>query len=316
MPRVATTVWTISPELVLALDEHLGPPVDSYVNGSQTWLVEDGPITLEWRLHPVAGYRAPAGVSTYDLWEGVVAQLSSAGDPHALRLGDEVRPLTAIWDGLECYAAYGDELEPQQLAAAATAQLGRPPDRFGLVDHEAIGDAWEQRERRGLDRRAAARPARRARRRRVVSPRQGGSRGSSYQAGELLAVDRAEREVEPAVRAGERLRQRVAREEPDRRRLERMALQLAADHAAVEHDRVHRHAREAEAQPVEHRDQRTGSHSMPVSSSTSFIAISDARVADVGPADRVQPPTGVGALGEQDLLALVARRPPRPRPSA
>ena len=48
------------------------------------------------------------------------------------------------WDGLECYAAYGDELEPQQLATAATAQLGRPPDRFGLVDHDAIGDAWER----------------------------------------------------------------------------------------------------------------------------------------------------------------------------
>jgi len=144
MPRVATTVWTISPELVLALDEQLGLPVDSYVNGSQTWLVEDGPITLEWRLHPVAGYRAPQGVSTYDIWESVVAQLSSAGDPHALRLGKEVRPLTAMWDGLECYAAYGDDIEPQQLAAKATAQLGRAPDRSGLVDHEAVGDAWEQ----------------------------------------------------------------------------------------------------------------------------------------------------------------------------
>ena len=144
MPRVSTTVWTISPDLVLALDEQLGLPVDSYLNGSQTWLVEDGPITLEWRLHPVAGYRAPAGISTYDLWETVVGQLSSTADPHALRLGDEVRPLTAMWDGLECYAAYGEDLEPQQLATRATAQLGRPPDRFGLVDHEAIGDEWER----------------------------------------------------------------------------------------------------------------------------------------------------------------------------
>ena len=144
MPRVATTVWTISPELVLALDEQLGLPVDSYVNGSQTWLVDDGPITLEWRLHPIAGYRPPAGVSTYDIWEGIVGQLSAAADPHALRLGAEVRPLTAIWDGLERYAAYGDDLEPQQLAAAATAQLGRPPDRFGLVDPEVVADAWEQ----------------------------------------------------------------------------------------------------------------------------------------------------------------------------
>jgi hypothetical protein len=144
MPRVATTVWTISPELVLALDERLGLPVDSYVNGSQTWLVEEGELTLEWRLHPVAGYRAPAQVSPYDLWETVVSQLSLAGDPHALRLGDEVRPLTALWDGLECYAAHGDEPEPQQLATMASTQLGRPPDRFGLVDHDAIGDAWER----------------------------------------------------------------------------------------------------------------------------------------------------------------------------
>jgi hypothetical protein len=144
MPRVATTVWTISPELLLALDERLGLPVDSYVNGSQTWLVEDGPLTLEWRLHPVAGYRAPSSVSPYDIWETVVSQLALAGDPHALRLGDEVRPLTALWDGLECYAAHGEEPEPQQLAAMTTAQLGRPPDRFGLVDHDAIGDAWER----------------------------------------------------------------------------------------------------------------------------------------------------------------------------
>lgn len=144
MPRVATAVWTISPELVLALDEQLGLPVDSYLNGSQTWLVEDGPVTLEWRLHPVAAYREPAGISTYDIWETVVAQLSSVVDPHALRLGKEVRPLTAMWDGLECYEAYGEDLEPQELVSKATAQLGRPPDRFGLVDHQAVGDAWEQ----------------------------------------------------------------------------------------------------------------------------------------------------------------------------
>ena len=143
MPRVATAVWTISAELVLALDEQLGPPVDSYVNGSQTWLVDDGPVTLEWRLHPVAAYRAPAGLSTYDLWETVVAQLSADGDPHALALGSEVRPLTALWDGLECYAAYGDDIEPQALVGAATAQIGRPPDKFGLVDHESVGDACE-----------------------------------------------------------------------------------------------------------------------------------------------------------------------------
>jgi hypothetical protein len=143
--RTSTTVWTIAPELVLALEEHLGPPVDSYVNGSQTWLVEDDvPVTLEFRMHPVAGYRAPKNCSHYDIWESVVAQVSVDGDPHTLRLGDEVRPLASLWDGLECFAAYGDDIEPAQLAAAATAALGRPPDRSGLVDHSAIGDAWER----------------------------------------------------------------------------------------------------------------------------------------------------------------------------
>lgn len=145
--RTATTVWTISPELVLAIDEHLGPPVDSYVNGSQTWLVGDedaGETVLEFRLHPVAGYRTPNGASHYDVWEQAVAQLTQGTDPSALHLGDEVRPLSSCWDGLECFAAYSDDIEPAQLAARATAALGRAPDRAGLVDHDAIGDAWER----------------------------------------------------------------------------------------------------------------------------------------------------------------------------
>ena len=142
--RTATTVWTISPELVLALDERLGTPVDSYVNGTQTWLTPThNDIELEWRLHPVAAYRPPAGLSHYDLWEQVVSALSAGADPHSLALGDEHRPLTSLWDGLECYAPF-DEIEPVELANLATSQLGRAPDRSGLVDHEAIGDEWER----------------------------------------------------------------------------------------------------------------------------------------------------------------------------
>jgi hypothetical protein len=143
VPKTATVVWTIGPELVLALDEALGPPVDSYVNGSQTWLHDEGDITLEWRLHPVSGYAVPEGLSHYDVWEAVLAALSGDADPHALRLGNEMRPLTGLWDGLECFAAYGDDLEPQSLASLATGRLGRAPDAAGLVDHEQIGDAWE-----------------------------------------------------------------------------------------------------------------------------------------------------------------------------
>jgi hypothetical protein len=155
--RVPTAVWNLSPELVLALDEHLGPPVDSYVNGSQTWLVGDEPdvkapagdaaaeeLVIEFRMHPVAGYRLPAGFSHYDVWETVVDQLTQGVDPQALRLGSEVRPLTGLWDGLEAFPAYGDEIEPARLAALTSTALAVAPDRSGLVDHQAIGDAWER----------------------------------------------------------------------------------------------------------------------------------------------------------------------------
>src|SRR6476620_3803977 len=124
MGRTSKPVWTIWRERVLALVEPVGSPVDSYVNGSQTWLVGDedkGELILEFRLHPVAGYRTPNGSSHYDVWETVVAQLSQDVDPHALRIGDEIRPLTGMWDGLEAFAAYGDEVEPAQLAKLAGA---------------------------------------------------------------------------------------------------------------------------------------------------------------------------------------------------
>jgi hypothetical protein len=142
--RSATTLWRIGPGVVLALDERLGAPVDSYVNGSQTWLTEEDDVTLEWRLHPVSSYRVPSGLSHYDVWEAVVLGLSTGSDPSALHLGDETRALTGLWDGLECFAAYGEEIEPQTLAANATRLLGRTPDAVGLVDHESIGDAWER----------------------------------------------------------------------------------------------------------------------------------------------------------------------------
>jgi hypothetical protein len=141
--RISTAVWPISAELVLALDDHLGLPVDSYVNGSQTWLTEIDDTTLEWRLHPVAGYRVPRPLSHYDIWEAVVDGLRAGTDPYALRLGDEVRPLTSLWDGLECFAAYGDDLEPQRLGALATSLLTIAPAGVGQVDHDAIGDEWE-----------------------------------------------------------------------------------------------------------------------------------------------------------------------------
>jgi hypothetical protein len=144
--RLPSCVWRTSAALIGAIDERLGVPVDSYVNGSQTWLVDNGPggVTLEWRLHPVASYHPPRGASHYDIWETVVFELASGADPSDVRIGDDQRPLTSLWDGLECFPAYDDEVEPGPLAAAATTALGIAPDASGMVDHDRIGEQWEQ----------------------------------------------------------------------------------------------------------------------------------------------------------------------------
>ena len=127
-------MWRIRPELVLALAEQLGEPVDRYVNGSQTWFTESpGGVALEWRLHPVAGYKQSKGLTHNEVWDVVVESLIGH-----VRLRPE-----EVWDGLECFAAYGDDIEPGPLTAAATQELGMAPDAAGLVDHESVGDAWE-----------------------------------------------------------------------------------------------------------------------------------------------------------------------------
>jgi hypothetical protein len=129
-------VWRIRAELLGALAERLGEPVDRYVNGSQTCFSETaGGVALEWRLHPVAGYVTPKGLTHTDVWDVAVESVISG----EARLRPE-----EVWDGLECFAAYGDDIEPASLAAAASAELGVAPDASGLVDHSAIGDAWER----------------------------------------------------------------------------------------------------------------------------------------------------------------------------
>lgn len=141
-----SAVWPATPDVLLALAEHLGEPVDSYVNGSQVWLAANGPggLVLEWRLHPAARYRPPAGLSHYELWERVVEQLTDAGHPPSLSLGREHRSLESIWGGLEAFPAYGDEVEPALLADATATALGLRPAAAGLVDHTRIADAWER----------------------------------------------------------------------------------------------------------------------------------------------------------------------------
>jgi hypothetical protein len=131
-------VWRARPDVVVALDERFGEPVDAYVNGSQVWLREDGPggITLEWRLHPVPGYQRPEHLDTYSVFAAVAEALGVGRDLPA--------PLERLWEGLEAFPAYGDEVEPAPLAAAVTEALGIAPDGCGLVDHDRIGDEWER----------------------------------------------------------------------------------------------------------------------------------------------------------------------------
>ena len=91
----------------------------------------------------MSGFTPPKGVGPYDLWDEVTGQLAAGSDPASLPLGEERRPLTSLWDGLECYPV-DDPIEPVPLAAAATDALGLAPDASGLVDHERIGSAWER----------------------------------------------------------------------------------------------------------------------------------------------------------------------------
>jgi hypothetical protein len=123
--------------VVVELDHRFGEPVDAYVNGSQVWLLDNGPggATLEWRLHPVAGFRRPPGISTYELFPTVALALAQGEEPPA--------PPEELWGGLEAFSAFGDELEPAPLATAATAALGLAPDASGMVDHATVGDRWE-----------------------------------------------------------------------------------------------------------------------------------------------------------------------------
>jgi hypothetical protein len=94
---------------------------------------------IEWRLHPVAGFRRPDDVGTHELFEVVALALGTGATP--------VAPPERLWDGLEAFPAYPDEaaeLEPMRLAEVCTAVLGLAPDASGMVDHEPIGEAWER----------------------------------------------------------------------------------------------------------------------------------------------------------------------------
>ncbi len=110
----------------------------------------------------------------------------------------------------------------------------------------------------------------------------------------------------PTRGAGDRLGQRVLGEPPDAVGLERMGVERPADRPAVEHQRVERDAGEAEAQAVEHGDEL---HDLALDAGLLVHLLHRhlaGRVADVGPAGRVEPDARVGPLDQQDLAGVVA----------
>lgn len=144
---VPTCVWRVTPALVERLDARLGPPLDSYVRGWQVWLEAHGPegITLEWRLHPPAGFAMPRGVDPHDLFDVVVQGLADAAEPatEPLPLGREARPLGAVWEVLEAFPAFDRaDLDPL-IDSVTTALDGWPPDVAGHADHARLGDLWK-----------------------------------------------------------------------------------------------------------------------------------------------------------------------------
>ncbi len=137
---VATAVWAFSKELIIALDDRFGEPLDSYVNGSQVWLRTDGPKdeTIEYRLHPVGGYTKPQGVPTDQVLSQTALACAEGTEPPA--------PPESLWGGLEAFVAFDDEgpLTPDALAAIGREHLGIEATAKGMVDHEGIAQRWER----------------------------------------------------------------------------------------------------------------------------------------------------------------------------
>ena len=321
-----TCVWRIPTMLVVALDERFGEPTDAYVNGSQVWLRDDGPggMTIEWRLHPVAGYERPAGVDTYDVFSSVAFARRHRRVP--------VAPPASLWDGLEAFPAYGDESSRRRSPRSSPRSSASRPTRADSSTISSIGRRVGALPRRHLDRRA---PARRTRldvkQPGVWSDLRADSARRSLQSAESRPLAASVSRRAPHRRAG-RVEEHVDGLAADRG--ERVAPQRSAPASGVgsassanQPTSAHSsgwalssppsarqwntseysgHAGEAQPQPSSTAMSRTTSTSMPVSSAHLLDRDLRRRVADVGPAGRVEPHAGVGPLHQQNLVLVVA----------
>lgn len=147
MPTTPVAVFDVDAALLESLEAAFGPPIDSYLRGWQVWIepidpdAGDGP-ELEYRLHPPAGFALPEGVSHHDLWDEVITQAADGATTFAL--GGQTRDLDSLWVLLEVFPAFGDPLDPAEVAAVAAERLGRAARAHGHVDHERLGGRFRR----------------------------------------------------------------------------------------------------------------------------------------------------------------------------
>ncbi|MDX1619731.1 MAG: hypothetical protein R3320_01985 [Nitriliruptorales bacterium] len=145
MATTPIVIFDVDADLLSALEAALGPPLDSYLMGWQVWLheIDEQDVELEFRLHPPAGFEQPDGMSHHDLWDEVIVQV--ADGVADLELGSEHRTVGSLWQVLEVFPAFGEDVEPEQLRRWVEELLGREALGAGEVDHERLGGRWKRR---------------------------------------------------------------------------------------------------------------------------------------------------------------------------
>lgn len=120
------------PNICNELHKRLGDPVDSYWNGSHTWFDEPeiwGDLRIEFRLHPVSNFVMPEASRPEELFELIL---------------EEKVDLTHYLEGLEVFPVDENALSVDQFNNYLYEKLGIEPDITGFVDHEQIGNTYEQ----------------------------------------------------------------------------------------------------------------------------------------------------------------------------
>lgn len=114
------------------LHKQLGDPVDSYWNGSHTWFDEPEmfrDLRVEFRLHPAMGFVMPEASRPEELFELILEHKVDVA--HYL-------------EGLEIFPVDENDLTLEEFEEYVISKIGVEPDYAGFVDHEEIGNTYEQ----------------------------------------------------------------------------------------------------------------------------------------------------------------------------